>query len=697
MTLAKLRVFVPGLILAALPVFAQDNSSAAQTAGNPKATQQADGNQTSSGKKIDRAAAYYHFSLAHIYEEMVAMYGRSEYANKAIEEYRLAIENDPSSEYLNAGLAELYLRTDRLRDAILEAQDIIKRNPDNLEARKLLGTIYLHSMEDRSNGSTNQDVLKAAIEQYEAIVRLQPNNVESHLILGQLYSRNRETLKAEPEFNTALKLDPTSEDAVVNLSILYNEEGNSTKAAEVLSSVPEKEKTSKMYSALGFTYERMRDYKKSIAAYQQALNADHENLDALRGLAENLTNDNQMDAALGQYQALEQANPQDYQAPLHMAEIYRRQGKFQLALEKLKKAESLTDDSLEIAYNKVLTLEALGRYDEAADALQKILTKTAQPKGAYSASDRANRALFLIRLGTIYREEGRPLLAVDTFRKMIELGDEEAARGYQEIIDLYREQKQWADATKTAREATAKLPDDKGIKYAMALQLADDGKADESLQIAKSMLKENGEDREGYISLSQIYSRLRRWTEAEQALDTAEKFSPRPDDKEYIQFLRGSLFERQKKYSEAEGMFRKVLEHDPNNAMTLNYLGYMLADRGTHLDEAVALIKQALTMEPQNGAYLDSMGWAHFRTGNYDQAEEFLRKAVDKNPTDPTVQDHLAEVYAKTGRLKLAAAHWERALEEWSKSAPADVDQQDVARVQKELESTKVKLAQKHE
>src|SRR5579871_6489124 len=649
MTLAKLRVFVPGLILAALPVFAQDNSSAAQTAGNPKATQQADGNQTSSGKKIDRAAAYYHFSLAHIYEEMVAMYGRSEYANKAIEEYRLAIENDPSSEYLNAGLAELYLRTDRLRDAILEAQDIIKRNPDNLEARKLLGTIYLHSMEDRSNGSTNQDVLKAAIEQYEAIVRLQPNNVESHLILGQLYSRNRETLKAEPEFNTALKLDPTSEDAVVNLSILYNEEGNSTKAAEVLSAVPEKEKTSKM------------------------------------------------DAALGQYQALEQANPQDYQAPLHMAEIYRRQGKFQLALEKLKKAESLTDDSLEIAYNKVLTLEALGRYDEAADALQEILTKTAQPKGAYSASDRANRALFLIRLGTIYREEGRPLLAVDTFRKMIELGDEEAARGYQEIIDLYREQKQWADATKTAREATAKLPDDKGIKYAMALQLADDGKADESLQIAKSMLKENGEDRDGYISLSQIYSRLRRWTEAEQALDTAEKFSPRPDDKEYIQFLRGSLFERQKKYSEAEGMFRKVLEHDPNNAMTLNYLGYMLADRGTHLDEAVALIKQALTMEPQNGAYLDSMGWAHFRTGNYDQAEEFLRKAVDKNPTDPTVQDHLAEVYAKTGRLKLAAAHWERALEEWSKSAPADVDQQDVARVQKELESTKVKLAQKHE
>src|SRR3974377_2281035 len=78
--------------------------------------------------KPDHAAAYYHFALAHIYEEMVNMYGRSEYANKAIDEYRLAIENDPNSEYLNAGLAELYARTGRIKDAVLEAQDILKRD-----------------------------------------------------------------------------------------------------------------------------------------------------------------------------------------------------------------------------------------------------------------------------------------------------------------------------------------------------------------------------------------------------------------------------------------------------------------------------------------------------------------------------------------------------------------------------------------
>jgi tetratricopeptide (TPR) repeat protein len=132
-------------------------ANSGQNAGTPS------GSQTAPAKKMDRAAAYYHYSLAHMYEEMVAMYGRSEYATKAIEEYRLAIENDPSSEFLNAGLAELYAKTGRIRDALVEAQDIIKRDPNNLEARKLLGRIYLRSLGDSPGGTQSQEMLKLAI------------------------------------------------------------------------------------------------------------------------------------------------------------------------------------------------------------------------------------------------------------------------------------------------------------------------------------------------------------------------------------------------------------------------------------------------------------------------------------------------------------------------------------------------------
>ena len=108
------------------------------------------------GKKADHAAAYYHYAMAHMYEELVAMYGRPEYANKAIDEYRLAIENDPASEYLNSGLAELYAKTGRIADAVREAQDVVKRDPDNLEARKLLGRIYLRSLPDSPAGAPSR-------------------------------------------------------------------------------------------------------------------------------------------------------------------------------------------------------------------------------------------------------------------------------------------------------------------------------------------------------------------------------------------------------------------------------------------------------------------------------------------------------------------------------------------------------------
>ena len=124
-----MRIFRLFLILGVASV------AVAQTSQSTPAT--ANSSQ-SSPRKVDKAAAYYHYTLAHMYEEMVTAYGRSDLAVKATEEYRLAIEADPSSEFLTSSLAELYVKTGRIADAVREAQDIIKRDPTNLEAHKLL-------------------------------------------------------------------------------------------------------------------------------------------------------------------------------------------------------------------------------------------------------------------------------------------------------------------------------------------------------------------------------------------------------------------------------------------------------------------------------------------------------------------------------------------------------------------------------
>ena len=187
--------------------------------------------------------------------------------------------------------------------------------------------------------------------------------------------------------------------------------------------------------------------------------------------------------------------------------------------------------------------------------------------------------------------------------------------------------------------------------------------------------------------------RLHRWKDAEDAFDKAEPLTTKKDDRIYLFFLRGELAERQKHMDEAEQFFHQALELDPQNAMTLNYLGYMWADKGEKLPEALKMIKKAVEIEPMNGAYLDSLGWVYFKMGEYELAEDNLRQAVNRTQTDPTVHMHLGDLYEKTGRIRLAAAQWELSLDEFNKSAAADVEPSDVAKVQKKLESARVRLA----
>ena len=359
-------------------MFGAVSAAVAQTTQPPAVpdASQPDKQSQSSPRKVDKAAAYYHYTLAHMYEEMVTAYGRSDLATKATDEYRLAIEADPSSEFLTSALAELYVKTGRIADAVKEAQDIIKRDPKNLEAHKLLGRIYLRSLGDMPGGNGSDNILKLAIEQYEQITKLDPDSVDDHLLLGRLYRLSNDLAKAEAELKTAVKIDPSSEEAVTTLAMLYTDEGDTTHALKVLSSIPDSARSAKLYAALGAAYEQRKDYKSAIDAYKHAIVLDRDNLDAIRGLAENLLNDGQLDAALEQYKVIADSNPEDAQTYVRMAEIYRREGKYDLALENLKRADTLVPDTMDVPYSMAAVYQAQGRYDDAIKLLQDLLKKT---------------------------------------------------------------------------------------------------------------------------------------------------------------------------------------------------------------------------------------------------------------------------------------------------------------------------------
>ena len=645
----------------------------------------------------DRSQSYYHSALAHIYEEEAIASGRPEFMRHAVEEYKTALNADPASPQLNDELADLYFRTGQVHEAEATARGLLKTSPNDIDAHRLLGRLYLRQLSEAQNAvsssSPTGNALDQAIGEFQKIVTLDPKSVEDRMVLGQLYTVKHQNEKAEEQFKAAHDLDPDSEEVVLNLSRLYAENGDLAHASKVIEAVPVSERTPKIEFALGAVYDQMKRTKDAIAAYKRAADLDPEDTHNLGALAQALLNDNQLDEALKQYRQMADADPEDASTIIHISEILRRQGKYEEALTTVKKAVKKDPDSLEAGYNEGLLLDVLGRYDESAQVYEHMVDLTSHANGAYTADEKNNRSIFLERLGSVYHEQNKVDESIAAYQKMIDLGGENALRGYQNQVDVYRDAKLFSKAIEISRKAVEANPKDRELKLMLAGELVDEGKEDEGISMAKGMLNNTPDDREVWIALGQIDTRLHKWKEAEEALNKAGALTTKKDDNLYLLFLKGSLAERQKHYEPAEQYFRQALDIDPNNAMVLNYLGYMLADKGNRLPEALKMIRKAVELEPMNGAYLDSLGWAYFKLGQYEQAEENLRQAVERDQTDPTVHDHLGDLYEKTGRIRLAAAQWELSLSEFSKSAPPDVEPAEVAKVQKKLETARVRLA----
>lgn len=642
----------------------------------------------------DHATSYYHYGLAKIYEQQFLANGRQDLATQAIEQYKLALGADPDSQQLQDGLAMLFFRLGRIREAVNAAQDQVKRHPDDVEAHTLLGRVYLRSLDDRQAQATqSQEMLGAAIKEYETIARLKPNDLETHLLLGQLYGLSHDSAKAEAQFQAAQKIDPHSEEVVLSIARMYSEQGNLPKAAKTISAVPVADRSQRMNFALGNLYDQLKQPKDAALAYQAAVAEDPDNTDAKRGLAAALQASGQMDAAAKIYSQILGSDPQDAQSLIREADIQRQQGHYEQALATLKKAEALVNNNLELSYNEALTYDALGRYDDSIRVMKAALASTTSPTGKYENGDRNNRGLFLDRLAIVYREAGRYDEAVDAYKQMGQMGGEYEARGSEGEVDALRDAHRWKAALDTAAAAAKAMPDNKDVQLTYARQLADNGKLDEALKLAQAQLKGTPDDRDVLITVADMDARNKQWKQASEAIDKAETLAKKPEEKLFIYYFRGSIAEREKLFDVADEQFRKALAIDPNNAATQNDYGYMLAERGAKVDEATAMLKKAVRFDPQNGAYLDSLAWAYFKQGNYALAEETERKAVLRQPSDASILAHMGEIYAHNGKLAMAVNAWEKSVAQYATSLPAEADPADVSRTQRDLDAARVRLA----
>src|SRR5579871_874054 len=667
------RRFLPCLLLASIAAFGQNTPAGQDTSA-----------------KVDKAASYYNYALGHLYSELAAAYGnRGDYFNKAVDAYRAALKADPGATFIAEELSDLYIQSGRLRDAVLEAEDELKQNPNDLNSRRLLARIYTRLIGDAQN-RVDENMVKRAVEQFDKITQGDPKDIDSWIMLGRLQKVLQNSTEAMQAYKKALALDPDNEDAMTGLAMVYTDLGDNKAAADLLRKVADKNPSAHSLVSLAGAYEQLKDYSLAAEMLRRALDEEPGNNDLKRPLAEDLLQADQVDEALKVYQDIAEDDPKDPSALLRMSQIYREKRDFAKAREAADKAKEIDPNNIEIQYNDVQLLEAEGKIPDAIKTLKGILDATA--KKTYNTAEKKNRVALLDKLGFLYRESEQFPQAVEVYRQIGEVDSDSAPGAAAEVIETYVIAKDFSKAESEADAAYKKYPNEASVQRVRATLLAELGKTDQAAGETRKML-DGRNDLEVYLRLADIYQKGRNFAEMNKALDSAEALAKTNEEKISVMFARGAGYERQKNFTAAEAEFRKILGIDPDNAGTLNYLGYMLADRNVRLDEAKDMITKALSREPNNGAYLDSLGWVYFRQNKLSEAEEKLRRALEYMSRDATVHDHLGEILFKEGKIREAIQQWQSSLKEWQTSSPSEMDHAEVAKVQKKLDDAKVRLA----
>jgi tetratricopeptide (TPR) repeat protein len=284
-------------------------------------------------------------------------------------------------------------------------------------------------------------------------------------------------------------------------------------------------------------------------------------------------------------------------------------------------------------------------------------------------------------LGYAYQELGQYDKAIAAFETAQKAAPNDPAfTGY--LIQAQMAAKNYGVAADLARAARAQRPNDLRLASLESLALRRGGKTDAGLAVLESFAKAQPHNADAVVTLAQAYSDANRGSQAVKVLRDAQT---RFTGDTTIAFELGAVLDKQKKYSEAEAVFRDLNAKEPNNAVALNYLGYMLAERGERLTESVDLLKRALAIDPDNGSYLDSIGWAYFKDGKIDLALENLQKAAEQLTTNSVVLDHYGDVLFKAGRIDDAIGAWNRAL-------AGDGDTIDKSDIDRKIRSARQKL-----
>ncbi len=582
-------------------------------------------------------------------------------------------------------------------------EELRRRTEGDLQVLTSLGQIYLW----QQNGELAVEVLEEAASYRPGHRMIQTMLLEALLGAGQ-------ELEAEGVLQQLIEIEPASLEYHLRLAELRSERGDHRAAAAGLSSAHDEVLANPRLKQVLAQELHLSGANDEALALADAVRTELPHSPGMRRLRVAIL------AALTRYdEAAIEIEPllesesnaeRALQDTLHLSRLLERVGRPEEAAGVLRRRldEPATEDQLQLTLSLIGVLERQDLADEAVEILSREVTEADEHLPLLS------RALSEL-LGRLQRTD-EALVVLDGAIARLETSDRSEAV---ENLELRRAVVLAAaeDWPRLAQEAQALFesssPEVRAAAEALyAESLANQGQVDEALELLSAeaseagaqrrlarqveLLRENDRDTEADDLLrdmiasgehddlffaAQVYQRLELFSDSVPLL---ERLLSEQGESTQALFLLGAAHERLGAREQAVTTFEQLLELAPDHAPTLNYLGYMWADLGENLPDAVTLILRAVALDPDNGAYVDSLGWAYFQLGRFDEARGHLEWAVRLVPDDATILEHLGDLYVALKDIERARASYQQALDLGSDD---DLGGEDVENLRRKLET----------
>ena len=593
----------------------------------------------------DLAGSYYHFSLAKMHES------RQEY-REAISEFEKAIPLDPTSGQLRVEFAETLWEAGENRRAVQECQEAIKLDPESSAPHFLLGRIY-----SRLRTADQAQVLDQAIEEFERTVELEPDHSQALYDLGRLHLAKKNYQKAVDILDRFSQLQPWISQAYLLKARAHIELNEIQEAIESLErSFAYDETNLENLKLLGTLYEQTGQREKASEFYSRSLDSTTDP-DIRFRLALLLTDQNQFVEAASILQELVKDFPKNVRINISLARALRGHNRYAEAAEVIKRA--LQDDPNHYRLNYELA-ELMALLGERQEAIERFL----HLRDISESNQRINA--IDISLALLYQRTRQFDKAVELFQAVVRKSpDDEISRlrlAYA-LKDAGRLQEALGLSEQLLKGSIAQnykeQPNKTYLVVAHAQMLSADNQLEKAVALLNNQIAQSSSPEELYLAASQLYVDHESHKEAERMIREGMFRFP---DSEKMRFQLGAIYEGQGKLEETEAVFQGILKNHPQHAGVLNYLGYMLADRGLRLLESLDYISKAVEIEPHNGAYLDSLGWVYFKLNQLELAETNLLLALRLSDSDPTIYAHLGDLYSKLKQYDRARTYYRHSI-----------------------------------